>query len=59
MDINKVHDLLTLYAGNSNKDVRKYAKNGLAVINEEEIDAKSTLTSTTNKSIKSRKKPKK
>ena len=60
MNIAEVQELLMEYAKNSNKDVRKYAKNSLAVINEEEFDINSTLTSTTSKSIRSRvKKPKK
>jgi hypothetical protein len=60
MNIAEVHDLLTEYSKNSNKDVRKYAKGALAVINEEEVDLTSTLASTTSKSVRSRAlKPKK
>lgn len=60
MNIAEVQELLMEYAKNSNKDVRKFAKNSLAIINEEEIDVTSTLTSTTSKSIRSKaRKPKK
>lgn len=60
MNITEVQQLLVEYSKNSNKDVRRFAKNSLAVINEEDVDMTSTLASTTTKSVRSRaQKPKK
>ena len=59
MNLEKIQDLLDEFSKDSNSVVRKYAKNSLAIINDESIDLKSTITST-NKSIRSKKqKPKK
>lgn len=60
MNLIEIQDILSFYSKDSNNDVRRFAKNSLAIINEESFDIKSTLTSNTAKSIRSRApKPKK
>jgi hypothetical protein len=51
MNLLDMQTILEVYARDSNKDVRFYAKSALKVLNDEEVDMKS-MTSTNTRSFK-------
>lgn len=55
MNLIDVQTILEVYARDSNKDVRFYAKNSLKVLNEEDVDLSSTVNSNNTRSYKPKK----